>query len=545
MNHLDNINSPTKITLSPKKQLDAILNHPSPMKLVRSMAAPDLLLIIRELGAESSLELIEMMHHEQIQEIFDFELWTNDQLNPQACGHYFTILFEANPDRALAQIYHLDIELIGLMVKMVADIYDMSLGEEPYDYPELYSHTPDRRFLVCFHEQDHNKALCHMLHKFLERLYERHMQFAIQLLEHVRFELASGLEETSLRLRQNRLLDWGILPREERLIYFSSLTHNDKLVVTPTAPVAHTQDDDSSLRRALVFSEFTNNVNDRYPFTKQAFSDADFSLRAQFSQQISLAVVNMHASLSGDFGDREAMMLTADYVKFLVELGLFHKSKAEISHAHKMIANYSARDLLRLGRTFLTSLRKRLSGKRGLTTHLLGANFCHADTPLREVAQAISLPEPRYFAGLLDVKQLNVRYFLTLAELNATIASINELLFRAEFCGEDGLGFIDADLKNNQHLSHANIFARYLINNFLSSSSLLDDVDINMTASLFSSEGELNSAFTEFVDHETSKLAKKIATRKQQDEDVCVQKSMQFKTVVLINLSTNWRLATA
>ncbi len=217
-NPLDNINQ-----LPPKKRLDIIINHPAPIELVRSMATPDLLLTIREVGGESSLELVEMLHPSQVQELLDLEIWSHDRLNTEVAGFYFSLLFEANRDTAIAQMHGLDIELIGLMFKLVAEIYDATSNEEPDDYPDLYSITPDRRFIVCFPEKEGCLGLQQSLHTFLEELYGRDLQFALRLLECIRFELTSGLEEESLRFRKGRLLELGILPEDERLEYFSLL----------------------------------------------------------------------------------------------------------------------------------------------------------------------------------------------------------------------------------------------------------------------------------------------------------------------------------
>ncbi len=102
------------------------------------------------------------------------------------------MLFEANQDRAVEQIDGLDIELLGLMYKNVADIYDQTLGEEPQDFPRLCSESPDLRFLVCFSDDPAKERLSRALYEYLDSLYARDMKKALSLLEHLRYELASA-----------------------------------------------------------------------------------------------------------------------------------------------------------------------------------------------------------------------------------------------------------------------------------------------------------------------------------------------------------------
>lgn len=530
---IEDINNPlfNLHQLPPKKRLDAIINHPTPMKLIRSMKTPDILLTIREVGAESSLELVEMLHPEQVQELLDLEIWSSDRLNIKAAGHYFSLLFEANRDTATAQIHGLDIELIGLMFKMVAEIYDASLSEEPAEFPEIYSVSPDGRFIVCFLDKKGYEGLARALHTFLEELYGRDLPFALRLLESIRFELASLLEEESLRFRQNRLLDFGILPKEERLLYFSPVAKHE---------IKSFQGASSSLKReTLPIRSINTHVDEKYPFLKRALIDASDEIKENFSHSVTHAFVNMHASLSGDFGDREQIENTSAYVKFLFELGVFQYCHGNIDHAFRGLSEVAHKNLVRLGRTAITNLRKRLVEKLKDPTHVFGKDFCHVDSPLREVAKALSLPEPRFYEGLLDSKKLIVRYFLTLAELNATVNAVNELIFRARILGENGLAFDEKTLADYSHLSSANIVARSIANRFLHRENLLASINDDDISHIYDGK-KLNDRFLKFAKDFAENLAQQFSHLENHDD--IAAKTSAFITVILIAIEQNWRL---
>ncbi len=511
--------------LSAKKRLELITNHEDPKELVSSFNSQDLLLTIRELGVESSLELFELMKPEQVQELFDLELWENDQLKSEEAGNYISALFEANPETAILQMHGLDIELIGLLFKTSTMVLDLSI-EEPEDYPNLHSTTPGGRFVVFFDEEN-NKALARALHTFLEELYSRDLEFVLRMLENVRYELASGLEMESLRWRQNRLLDFGILPHEERLEYFSSVDPNALLVAAKPKPLG--------LEKTMALIHKNSDLKDRH-FLRAALNDASIETKEIFSQELSHAALNMHASLSGDFGDRRAMVASSEYAKYLCELGLFQACLGQIEKAALTLKSASAKYFIRLGRTALVSLRKRLNLKTKDQSYLFGDNFAQADSPLREVARAISLPEPRYYEGLLDPKKLTVRFFGSLTELNLSVQAINELIFRAELLGERGLNIGPLGL-NHQHLTHSGIFARVFINRFLGEENVLSSITFAGFGQI-ASAGRINDDFKNYLRAEGKELAQKIfiADEKQ------MEKVDNFINTILIQLEQNWQL---
>lgn len=514
-----------------KKRLDFIINHETPLKLVRETPTADLLMTIREIGAESSLELVEMFNGEQVQELFDLEIWSNDKLNVEVAGSYFSLLFEANREKALSQIQALDVELLGLMLKMVAEIYDSSLEEEPYDYPDLVSTSPDQRFIVCFPEKPGYEALARGLYTFLEDLYGRDLSFALRLLESVRFELASGLEEESQRLRENRLLDFGILPREERLEFFSPISASDikNLFTRPTTPWPVPPNN--------VLPTYAQKINDTQVFLKQALFSCSDETKTAFWQGFTHATVNMHASLSGDFGDREEILKVADYVKYLAELGLFQASKGQSQEASLILAKSHPKYLIRLGRTALVALRRRLVLKTKDKDYLFGDSFQAADSPLREVARALSLAEPRYFEGLLEPQKLTIRFFASLSELNATVLAVNELIFRAGVVGPRGLGFTADTLSLNPELSHANLLARALVNGYFGTPTL-DKISFEQAGKLFDNHRTLTSDFKKFADHFSSQLAEQFSAMPLDSNHTVAH----FVTSVLIQLEQNWQL---
>ena len=516
-------------SLSPKKRLDAIINHETPLKIVRAMAPHDVLLTIRGVGGESALELIEMLHPEQIQALLDFEIWHNDELDVKAAGHYFSLIFEANQDAALVQVHGLDIELIGLMFKTIAEIYDTSLNEEPLDFPELYSTSPDRRFIICFTDDPQFKSLAQSLHTFLEMLYGRDLSFALRLLESLRYELFSGLEETSLTWRQSRLSEYGILPRHERLQFFAPVSASDiKQIMAKEEPRGF------EFQEAPLSIKAVNNNFHNFMFLKSGLAQCSLEYNQRFWQELHHATINMHASLSGDFGDEEAMVQTAEYVKFLCELGLIQLCQGHLDKAFATVHSTRAKYLIRLGRTTLIGLRKRLV-KAAKDNPYLGRDFMHADSPLREVARALCLSEPRFYEGLSDPKKLTIRYFLTIADVNAALKAVNELIFRAQLV----LLLNPTCSSVHDGLPHATLTARALVNQFIGHKELFGAISMHDVGHLTNKQGLLSSEFTKFAHDFGQTAAQAIIDSVHGDSEAISAKTSSFIQAILAQLEQN------
>lgn len=525
------------LALPAKKQLEAIVDSADPGSLVRAMHAQDILLVIREVGAEDALELFELLNPSQVQELLDLEIWDNDDLNPQKAGHYFSLLFEANPDRAVEQLDGLDIELLGLMYKMVAEIYDTTLGEEPVEFSEIASESPDGRFMICFADAPEAIGLSRALYSYLDSLYARDMKKALHLLENVRFELASGLEERSLKWRNNRLLDMGVLPRDERLEYFSTLSLGALKRKQPQSAPIENKEQEASL---LPMQTFAKNIDHRFAFLREALSQSSPHEQQAYFEALTHASLNMHASWSGDFGDREEMIQSVEYVKTLCEYGLMQASNGELDQAASALHAYGIKAMIRLGRTALVNLRKTLLIHDN--SFLFGQEFSRADTPLREMARALTLPEPRFFEGLLNADKLVVRFFNSLLELNATLKAVHELKFRAQFVGPLVLGFSEASLDKYPALAHANIFARYLLNSYLDNKDLLAPIGSSQLKQIFMPQGGLNPQFVQRAKEIKARLAEKLVSQCHYDASKAEELCDSFLNTILIQLEQNHEL---
>src|SRR5688500_1039027 len=97
--------------LAPNDQINAIVNNPEALALVRALPDEELFLTINEVGLSDSLELIELLSSEQVQTIFDLDVWQHDVIDNDSLTEWIGTLQSANPRTALKQMRDADIEL--------------------------------------------------------------------------------------------------------------------------------------------------------------------------------------------------------------------------------------------------------------------------------------------------------------------------------------------------------------------------------------------------------------------------------------------------
>ena len=97
-----------------KKALELVLESPTPVTLVQSVAEEDLFWVVQDLGPEDALPILSLASNDQWQYILDLELWTKDHLESDSVNRWMGILLSADPKRFLIWGLREHIELIEL-----------------------------------------------------------------------------------------------------------------------------------------------------------------------------------------------------------------------------------------------------------------------------------------------------------------------------------------------------------------------------------------------------------------------------------------------
>ena len=188
-------------------RIDDLVTAHDPGAAVRALPEDELYYLVRDLGSSEAMSLLAHATAEQIQVVLDFAIWESDRIAPGKADEWLAVLVEA-PPAALGRWAHgIDVELLALLVRQRATIFDLSLEEEPEEPQGVLWHSPDRLFAI---DVLGNPGQARVTQRLLEGLYRYSPATIPRLLVGMRSESDAELEETALRWRSGRMADSGL-----------------------------------------------------------------------------------------------------------------------------------------------------------------------------------------------------------------------------------------------------------------------------------------------------------------------------------------------
>ncbi len=426
------------LSLRPKARLDVLLNHPNTLALVRQLPAQDLFITLKEVGLSDSLEILELVSPEQFQSFLDLDAWHHGRLDPIAMGTWLEAMASANPKRAVQAFRELDVELISLLLKMYAQVFDVNAEEEPQEMGLAHSTTPDGRYIVVLNAEKSEENIVYFLKEALEQLYQRDFSFAQRLIENVRWETISILEEEALQWRDGRMQDMGFAPFSEERDILAYVDHAAKS--HSHAPNIHASDKPNT---SVLLHEIKTNR-----FFYQALSNASTELKQRVLNELVTTANRVHVAMGIDLGDTTALFDTVTHTLNTIETAMAYLSKGDSVQLQYVLAQNTMLRLFQIGHSLALKIGRDfrkviLDPNAGLS----GSGLLRLDSPLAEVAAGILLSEPMYYAGLSDPKKIDYRRFENLNDVGSTAAAIAESIFRSYLIGPKGIGVTEEKIR--------------------------------------------------------------------------------------------------
>jgi hypothetical protein len=204
-----------------KQKLDLLIDAPDPGALVRSLPAEELYFALLEIGPDDAAEIVAMAAPEQFRHFIDMAAWraSDEGPSPRALVHWLRLARISGNDEAYREkLAALDAELLSLLLRRELRVHDLSEeeGVQPAN-PGMAFYTPDSRFLVEFT----GAAELAVMRQLVEDLYERDPFAAGRLLESIRWEVPTEMEESARRWREGRLRDAGVPSLEEAVSFYA------------------------------------------------------------------------------------------------------------------------------------------------------------------------------------------------------------------------------------------------------------------------------------------------------------------------------------
>jgi hypothetical protein len=208
------------------RRADALLEAPDLEAAVRALPGDELYYVLHEIGLAEGADILAAATSEQLAVVLDFAIWERDQINPAAYGEWLTAIASAPFERIGRWMKGIDSELLGLILRRGAAIYDLTQGEPPEEPEGTFYPTPDGFFVLDVRVSpvvDDGPDPARALITLVDAMYRTDNEFARRIIVGAIGELDAELEESAYRWRQARMADLGFADYYEALEVYREL----------------------------------------------------------------------------------------------------------------------------------------------------------------------------------------------------------------------------------------------------------------------------------------------------------------------------------
>lgn len=205
------------LSLSGRDALNRILDQTNPRRAVRSLARVDFYWLVKKIGEDDSLPLLELASHRQWEYLLDMELWQKDRLDLQQASLWLDRLLKASPERLVKWLYK-EGELFCYSYFYRNIQVQIRRGDEASDLPDGFF-TLDNVYYIKILDREHEEVIASLLRHMADQDYVRYEAVLLGLAG----VLPAEVEEEMYRTRNVRLAEDGFLSFEEAIALYSYL----------------------------------------------------------------------------------------------------------------------------------------------------------------------------------------------------------------------------------------------------------------------------------------------------------------------------------
>ena len=447
--------------LSGMEILDHILAQKDPRQFIQQLPSDDFFWLIKKVGDDDCLPLLELASEDQWQHVLDLEIWQKDRLHLEQVSRWIGKLEDADAGRLVkwffgegqAVAYYLLYKSVQVLVKQEDD--------DILDLPDGFF-TLDGVFYVKVIDKKRKEAIENILRTMSHEDLDIYHSFLLGLSG----VLPSELEEGMYRQRNIRLAEHGFLPFEEALAVYAPL-RPEKLVfeeleetaghhviingetreLAPVSPLYHARDQNLW---TTVSSKITDDL----------FLDR---IRLEFG-----GLCNQIFSADGVLeNELEALIKTCRKAAGYLNLALEKLCGSDISSAERLVKNNSLVSIFRVGFGLALALKWEAEGwLKKSWFHGQGLDFSFWGHEWGDTLAGLAGNKPRLYAGFKDGEEY--RDFQGLSELDdcnrllKRVMALDKLMERLEELYPLNVKKIK-DSQSTFHPLLFNLFARKLL----------------------------------------------------------------------------------
>ena len=316
-----------------RARLDLMISAPHAELIVPTLPAEEVYFTVKELGMNDSLELIHLAGPDQFRSFVDLDAWRRDRIDvPTGLLWLRAAATDHDDERFQKKLARLDIEVLELLLKTTMHIWDLTEDPDPEPSGPTYP-SPEGQYLVEFLVEGAEYIGAKRL---LDQLYAEDPFKAARMLEAIRWELPTELEESAYRWRNARLADLGFPDLAEALSFFAYVDPDAALPLLEKAP-------------AVPEGFFLARIAPAERFFDRVVQRLDAEERGVLERQLVTLLNAVMVAESVEPGELEQVERALREARDTLSLGLEHAAQGDPSHAGALLASAPLKRVFQVG----------------------------------------------------------------------------------------------------------------------------------------------------------------------------------------------------
>jgi hypothetical protein len=391
-----------------RRKYQLILEAKDAAHLVRRLPAQEIYLLIKEMGMEDAADLLPLVSTNQLTTFLDLDCWQNDLLDGPAALRWLSLLhLEGGEEHVLRTALELDFELLVLIIKKFVTV---TYGLETLTDEDALEGKAHENGMYGLKYPDSETAK--IVGGFLDILFRHECGFYLHLMEAVRWEQESLLEENVYLSRSGRLQDQGFPDPFEALGVYAYFDPD-------------TFDPDRHHKTCMKFGE---EGVEAPGFILTAALPKDLlaevlagGISSEICWELSFLLNKIIIAERVDVGDVQQVQTTLEEVYCYLNIALEHLCGTDTEKASRLFEGVYLEPLFRLG--YNLTLRLQRQAKK-LRNSKIGP---YLDGPFRALVEALSLGKPRFSKGIEKKGRFGERPFATLRDVQMVTEWLEQL----------------------------------------------------------------------------------------------------------------------
>ena len=394
LHDLPAIRAALRAARSGQDKLDVLLSAPDPLALVQALPEQDLYLTLLEIGLDDTRELISLSTPAQFTHCLDMACWPGRGDTGPDARRLLRWLDLArstvmHSEEALARyrdkLASLDSELLALLLGRELIVHELSEDEPDPDVqnPGSTFRTPEGHYLLEFKGGDSSYAQVKAL---LDDLYAQDVLGTTRMLESLRWDLPTELDEIARRWRTGRLRDHGIPELDEALSFYARPARK------PGPPAAAVLAFGGEAAQALVAPAAPSQSA---TLLQRALSQLDGDDLARAEEGIVYAANAAVVASGADLDDLRALREAVSDARATLSLGLELLSGGEEAQAARLLAQRPVKEIFQAAMGEAYRLQTRAREVQKLARLPQAQSVTLLDAPLSDVVDSLAAQRPR------------------------------------------------------------------------------------------------------------------------------------------------------